>query len=166
MGTTQPIKNRNELRLFQEYYHHIMPSARNYALVMLGLHTAYGTRRYAKAGGSFSYTMLVNPEGTALLVTLRNQDLGKTLRICVEDVVVFETGLDESIVSKESLREEGYFDLLIPLEKQILSMAQMVTVDGQNKPALRFTFSAALDPNGETKESASVCQFLYTVENN
>ncbi|MBQ9122429.1 MAG: glycoside hydrolase family 127 protein [Lachnospiraceae bacterium] len=125
-----------------------------------------GTRRYAKAGGSFSYTMLVNPEGTALLVTLRNQDLGKTLRICVEDVVVFETGLDESIVSKESLREEGYFDLLIPLEKQILSMAQMVTVDGQNKPALRFTFSAALDPNGETKESASVCQFLYTVENN
>ena len=40
MGTTQPIKNRNELRLFQEYYHHIMPSARNYALVMLGLHTA------------------------------------------------------------------------------------------------------------------------------
>lgn len=40
MGTTQPIKNRDELRLFQEYYRHIVPSARNYALVMLGLHTA------------------------------------------------------------------------------------------------------------------------------
>lgn len=41
MGTTQPIKNKNELRQFLEYYEKVQPSARNYALITLGLYTAF-----------------------------------------------------------------------------------------------------------------------------
>lgn len=40
MGTTQPIRKKEELEKFTDYYKYIEPSARNYALVILGLHTA------------------------------------------------------------------------------------------------------------------------------
>ena len=40
MGTTQPIRNKEDLKLFLEYYKNIRPSKRNYALINLGLHTA------------------------------------------------------------------------------------------------------------------------------
>lgn len=40
MGTTQPIREKEELKTFMNYYKTIHPSARNYALVVLGLHTA------------------------------------------------------------------------------------------------------------------------------
>lgn len=40
MGTTQPIRNKEELKLFLEYYEKVRPSKRNYALISLGLHTA------------------------------------------------------------------------------------------------------------------------------
>ncbi len=40
MGTAQPIRNREALRDFLEYYRSVEPSARNYALVILGVHTA------------------------------------------------------------------------------------------------------------------------------
>ncbi len=40
MGTTQPIRNKDELKLFLEYYRNTQPSKRNFALISLGLHTA------------------------------------------------------------------------------------------------------------------------------
>lgn len=40
MGTTQPIKDKTELRHFKEYYKTVHPQPRNYALIVLGLHTA------------------------------------------------------------------------------------------------------------------------------
>lgn len=40
MGTTQPIKNKEDLKKFLEYYKNDKPSARNYALISIGLHTA------------------------------------------------------------------------------------------------------------------------------
>lgn len=40
MGTTQPIRDKQELNAFMEYYHTSQPSARNYALIVFGLHTA------------------------------------------------------------------------------------------------------------------------------
>ncbi len=40
MGTTQPIKSKEELKKFMEYYHTEHPVPRNYAMIVLGLHTA------------------------------------------------------------------------------------------------------------------------------
>lgn len=40
MGTTQPIRDKTELKEFVEYYQKVEPMRRNYALIELGLHTA------------------------------------------------------------------------------------------------------------------------------
>lgn len=40
MGTTQPIRDKNELFAFRSYYREVKPHARNYALIVLGLNTA------------------------------------------------------------------------------------------------------------------------------
>lgn len=40
MGTTQPIREKEELRKFMEYYQTVHPVPRNYALIVFGLHTA------------------------------------------------------------------------------------------------------------------------------
>lgn len=40
MATTQPIKSKEDLRKFMEYYETVCPNPRNHALIVLGLHTA------------------------------------------------------------------------------------------------------------------------------
>ena len=40
MGTTQPIRSKEDLKLFMEYYKNVRPSKRNYALISMGIHTA------------------------------------------------------------------------------------------------------------------------------
>lgn len=40
MGTTQPIRDKKELKEFVEYYQKLKPMPRNYVLIELGLHTA------------------------------------------------------------------------------------------------------------------------------
>ena len=40
MGTTQPIRNKTDVKNFMEYYEHLKPNTRNHALIVLGLHTA------------------------------------------------------------------------------------------------------------------------------
>lgn len=40
MSTTQPIREKEALRKFMSYYQDVQPSMRNYALIVLGLHTA------------------------------------------------------------------------------------------------------------------------------
>lgn len=40
MGTTQPIREKEHLRIFMNYYKEMQPHPRNQALIMLGLHTA------------------------------------------------------------------------------------------------------------------------------
>lgn len=40
MGTTQPIRKKNDLKHFLNYYQTVQPNPRNYALLALGLHTA------------------------------------------------------------------------------------------------------------------------------
>ena len=40
MGTTQPIRKKEDVRAFLDYYRVEVPSERNYALIILGLYTA------------------------------------------------------------------------------------------------------------------------------
>ena len=39
MGTTQPIRNKDELAAFRMYYKDIHPNRRNYCLIVMGLNT-------------------------------------------------------------------------------------------------------------------------------
>lgn len=40
MAATEPIRDKGELKNFMEYYRRTEPNVRNYALIVLGLHTA------------------------------------------------------------------------------------------------------------------------------
>lgn len=115
--------------------------------------TANGTSRYANAGGSFTYTMIVNPEGTDLLATLNAADDGKTLRILAGEHVVYDAVLDSG-------KPIGYYDLVIPVSTDIIKdCMKTVNVDGEEKQAVTFTFVGK-----ENEASAALCNFLYTVD--
>ena len=114
--------------------------------------TAGGTSRYAKAGGSFTYTMEVNREGTALLAMFKNGDAGKGIRIAVKDVVIYETVLEKQ-------GEEEYFEVLIPISKEAMKLAEKRFYNCRERAVLTFTVSGI-----DGGESAALCQFLYTVQ--
>lgn len=116
--------------------------------------TSVGTSRYANAGGSFSYRMVVDTKnGTNLIATFRAEDKGKTLKIKVKDTVVYEKVL-------QSQASSGEYEVLIPLPKDVLaSNAEEVNVDGKKVSAVTFTFEGAKDA-----ASARLCQFLYSVK--
>lgn len=114
--------------------------------------TSGGTSRYAKAGGSFSYTMEVNREGTSLLAMFRNTDAGKGIRIATGDCVIYEV-----ILEKQG--EDEYYEVLIPVPEEVLKRAEKRFYNCRERAVLTFTVSGI---DGE--ESAALCQFLYTVE--
>lgn len=113
--------------------------------------TAGGPSRYAKAGGSFSYTMEVNREETALLAMFKNADAGKGIRIAVGDSVIYETCLEKT-------GEDEYYEVLIPVPEEVLKRAEKRFYDCRERAVLTFTVSGI-----SGKESAALCQFLYTV---
>ena len=113
--------------------------------------TAGGTSRYAKAGGSFSYTMEVNREGTALLAMFQNADAGKGIRIAVKDAVIYESVLEEQ-------GEDEYYEVLIPVPAETLKCAEKRFYNCRERAVLTFTVSGI-----DGGESGALCQFLYTI---
>ncbi len=114
--------------------------------------TAGETCRYAKAGGSFSYTMEIDREGTALLVSLKNADAGKGIRIAAGDVVIYEAVLEKQ-------GEGTYYEVVIPIPEEVLKHAGKRFYDCRERKVLDFVFSGI-----DGAESAAVCRFLYTVK--
>ena len=41
MSGTHPIKNKNTLEKFKNYYVNVHPNSRNYAMIVIGLNTAF-----------------------------------------------------------------------------------------------------------------------------
>ena len=114
--------------------------------------TEGGTARYANAGGSFTYTMEVNPEGTALSVTFRGADVGKSICILAGETILYKGVLADC-------EEMEYYDIIIPISEKVLKQAYKKFYDCRERLVLDFTFRGI---GGE--ESAAVCQFLYTIE--
>lgn len=114
--------------------------------------TAGGTSRYAKQGGSFSYTMEVNQKSTNLYLTFRNADAGKGIKITVNGTNIYEAIL-------EAHGEKEYFDELVAIPAGILKQAEKRFFDYRERRVLTFHFQGI---SGE--ESAAVCQFIYTVD--
>lgn len=113
--------------------------------------TAGETSRYAKAGGSFSYTMEVNPEETSLLVTFKREDAGKGICITAGEYVLYEEVLNGKT-------EETYYDVQIPIPVRVLQSAEKRFYNCRERRVLTFTFQGM---KGE--ETARICGFLYTV---
>lgn len=114
--------------------------------------TENGTSRYAKEKGSFSYTMIVDAAGTDLLAMFDSKDDGKTIRITAGDLLVYEGVLDGNGV-------KGYYDVVIPVPETVLEAAEKKLVYGEEKQVITFTFAGM-----EQAESASLCEFLYTMK--
>ena len=114
--------------------------------------TAGGTSRYAKKGGSFSYTMEVNQEATDLYLTFKNAEAGKGIKVSVDGKAIYEAVL-------ELHGEKEYYDVIISIPAEILKLAEKRFFNYRERSILTFTFQGI---SGE--ESASVCQFIYTVD--
>ena len=114
--------------------------------------TQGGTNRYAKAGGSFSYTMEVDPEGTALLVTFKNADIGKGIEILAGGMPIYK-----DVLTGEG--EEEYYDVLIPLSEEVLKKVYGRFYNCRDRKVLDFVFQGI-----DSAESAAVCQFIYTLQ--
>ena len=113
--------------------------------------TQGGTNRYAKAGGSFSYTIEVDPEGTTLLVTFKTADAGKSIEILAGEVSVYK-----EVLTGEG--EEEYYDVLIPLSEEVLKKVYGRFYNCRDRKVLDFVFRGI-----DGAESAAVCQFIYTL---
>lgn len=114
--------------------------------------TSGGTSRYARVGGRFTYTMEVDPEGTALLVTFKNADAGKGIEILAGGETIFK-----EILEKEG--ESEYYDVIIPLSEEVLQKVYGRFRNCRDCKVLDFEFRGI---GGE--ESAAVCQFIYTLQ--
>jgi hypothetical protein len=113
--------------------------------------TAGGTSRYAKRGGSFSYTMEVNQDSTDLYLTFKNGEAGKGIKATVTGQTIYEAILEAHGVTE-------YFDVIVSIPSEILKQAEKRFFNYRERRVLTFTFQGI---DGE--ESASVCQFIYTV---
>lgn len=81
------------------------------------------TSRYANAGGSFTYRMIVNKEKiNYLLCKLAKTDNGKTLKISVGNTVIYEQVLNYT-------GDEDVYEVRIEIPAAVVNGAERITVD-------------------------------------
>jgi len=118
--------------------------------------TGNGTSRLANAGGSFTYTMYVEPScDNALEITLKKEDNGKSLQISAGEEVIYNETLDYKGTEEE-------YTIRIPVSMDVLAKA--ATALGEKHPTTGkdaytaiFTFKS-----GNDEASARICNYAYT----
>lgn len=115
--------------------------------------TENGTSRYANAGGSFTYRMLVDDSApTSLLAAFAKADNGKTILISVGGQEIYSATLDYTGTNAE-------YQVEIPIPSDVISAnAEEVSANGVSGKAVTFEFSGT-----DGAESARLCTFLYTI---
>lgn len=142
MGTTQPIRDRQELQNFSTYYKDEKPNLRNYALVVLGLNTALRISD---------------------LLHLRWNDLYDFEKLCFRDHLLIKeqkTGKRNRIAINEKAREamEMYFNERNPAEDEfIFSKRTNLYKPLSRSQAYRIVKD---DANHTTSEEAVSCHSL------
>ena len=117
--------------------------------------TGNGTSRLANAGGSFTYTMYVDPAvDNALELTLKKEDNGKSLQILVDEELVY----NETLAYKGT--EEEY-TIRIPVSKDVLTKAATALAakhptTGKDAYTVNVTFKS-----GNEEASARICNYAY-----
>lgn len=89
MSTTQPIRNRESLQDFKNYYLHAEPNYRNYALIIAGLNTALRINDLLH----LTWDMVFDNEQVKEHLTLKERKTGKYSRILIN--AELQTLLDE-----------------------------------------------------------------------
>ena len=142
MGTTQPIRDRQELQNFSTYYKDEKPNLRNYALVVLGLNTALRISD---------------------LLHLRWNDLYDFEKLCFRDHLLIKeqkTGKRNRIAINEKAREamEMYFNERNPAEDEFIFSKRT----NPYKPLSRSQAYRIVkdDANHTTSEEAVSCHSL------
>lgn len=142
MGTTQPIRDRQELQNFSTYYKDEKPNLRNNALVVLGLNTALRISD---------------------LLHLRWNDLYDFEKLCFRDHLLIKeqkTGKRKRIAINEKAREamEMYFNERNPAEDEFIFSKRT----NPYKPLSRSQAYRIIkdDANHTTSEEAVSCHSL------
>ena len=142
MGTTQPIRGRQELQNFSTYYKDEKPNLRNNALVVLGLNTALRISD---------------------LLHLRWNDLYDFEKLCFRDHLLIKeqkTGKRNRIAINEKAREamEMYFNERNPAEDEFIFSKRT----NPYKPLSRSQAYRIIkdDANHTTSEEAVSCHSL------
>lgn len=142
MGTTQPIRDRQELQNFSTYYKDEKPNLRNNALVVLGLNTALRISD---------------------LLHLRWNDLYDFEKLCFRDHLLIKeqkTGKRNRIAINEKAREamEMYFNERNPAEDEFIFSKRT----NPYKPLSRSQAYRIVkdDANHTTSEEAASCHSL------
>lgn len=141
MGTTQPIRDRQELQNFSTYYKDEKPNLRNYALVVLGLNTALRISD---------------------LLHLRWNDLYDFEKLCFRDHLIKEqkNGKRNRIAINEKAREamQMYFNERNPAEDEFIFSKRT----NPYKPLSRSQAYRIIkdDANHTTSEEAVSCHSL------
>lgn len=119
--------------------------------------TNEGTSRFAKAGGYFTYHMVVAEEGpTYLKATLKKSDNGKSLYIAAGELDGSEVVIQQLLLDYSG--EEEYYDITVVIPEAVISQKkQTLKTDEGKKMILPITFQGAAK-----EDSAAVCNFLYT----
>ncbi len=114
--------------------------------------TGDGTSRYANAGGSFTYSMKIDPNtANCLELTLKKADNSKPLKILIGDEVIYDEVLSYSGSDEE-------YTLRIPIAKETLQ--KHAKYNGAYKSYVAdFTFTGT-----DSKNSARICNYLYTLK--
>lgn len=83
MSTTQPIKNKHDLRQFKNFYQLQRPNLRNYALIILGLNTALRISDIL----NLTYDMVYDRNHVKEHIEIKEHKTGKTNRILLNNEV-------------------------------------------------------------------------------
>lgn len=118
--------------------------------------TADGTSRYAKAGGSFTYTMKVSEgEDNYLQMYFRKADNNKSIKISVGDSVVYD----------EVLNYDGSDDeymVRIPVKESVIADAMYEKEDNTEEKSGKVKVADVKLESGKANEdSARACSFIY-----
>lgn len=111
-----------------------------------------GTYRFAKKGGSFAYHMAVKKEEKNFLsMTLRKEDSGKGLKICVDGEALFENVLNYN-------DKKDTYELRLEIPEKIVANAVKKPANGKEYFVVKVSFEGM-----DSSESARVCDFIYTL---
>ena len=82
MGTTQPIRNKDELTAFRMYYKDLLPNSRNYCLIVMGLNTALRISNLLrlKWDNVYNYTCRYQPISRTQAYRIVKTAAGKTVQ--------------------------------------------------------------------------------------
>lgn len=103
MSTTQPIKNKQDLKQFKNFYQSQCPNMRNYVLITLGLNTALRISDIL----SLTYDMVYEKKQVKEHIEIKEQKTGKTNRILLNSEARLALKHYQEVLSDSAAYREG-----------------------------------------------------------